>query len=200
VRSPPLAARRVFAERGFRGTTIADIADAAGVAPGSIYLYFPSKEDVFAALNQQFAELIRRAITEIPPTGVLEETVRRRIHNVFALAAKNRDLVRLVVLNTDPESRVMHKLRLADDARTGIMARELEDAMAAGAIRRADAHMMTSMVFGLVALAVYRAFVVSDGRDADAYRDICADMIASYLRPPQQGEDGPAVPGAGSAT
>ena len=55
------AARRVFAARGFRGTTIADIADDAGIALGTIYLYFPSKEGVFAALNARLGELIAEA-------------------------------------------------------------------------------------------------------------------------------------------
>ncbi|TMA20460.1 MAG: helix-turn-helix transcriptional regulator, partial [Deltaproteobacteria bacterium] len=37
------AAVRVFAERGFFGATVAEIARAAGVADGTIYLYFKSK-------------------------------------------------------------------------------------------------------------------------------------------------------------
>ena len=50
------AARRVVAVRGFRGTTIADIAEEAEIALGTIYLYFTSKESVFAALNQQLRD------------------------------------------------------------------------------------------------------------------------------------------------
>ncbi len=98
------AARRVFARQGFRGTTIADIAEEAGIALGTIYLYFPSKDDVFAALNEQLNELIAKALTDIEATGSLEEVVRARVNNVFAVCAENRDLVQLVVLNTDPES------------------------------------------------------------------------------------------------
>ena len=61
------AARRVFAERGFRGTTIADIAEAAKIALGTIYLYFSSKEDVFAALHQRFNEVIMRSTRDVLP-------------------------------------------------------------------------------------------------------------------------------------
>jgi AcrR family transcriptional regulator len=42
------AARDTVAERGFRDAEIAAIASAAGVATGTIYLYFPSKADLFA--------------------------------------------------------------------------------------------------------------------------------------------------------
>lgn len=40
------AAFELFAERGFEGTTIADIADAAEIAPRTFFSYFPSKDDV----------------------------------------------------------------------------------------------------------------------------------------------------------
>ena len=46
------AARKVFAMKGFNDATVDDIADAAGVAKGTIYLYYRSKRDVyFAALK-----------------------------------------------------------------------------------------------------------------------------------------------------
>ena len=105
------AARRVFALRGFRGTTIADIAEEAGIALGTIYLYFASKDDVFAALNEQFNALIVAAMTNAPVGVSLDDTVRRRVDNVFNTCAANRDLVRLVVLNTDPDSSASKRMR-----------------------------------------------------------------------------------------
>ena len=177
------AARRVFATRGFRGTTIADIAEEADVALGTIYLYFVSKEDVFAALNQRFNELITAALTNVPPATSLDETVRLRINNVFATCAQNRDLVRLVVLNTDPESEVTKRLRQGNERRNGPMVRVLTEAMREGQIRVADPCIMTNLTYGLVSIAVYQAFVLSDGADADKYRDGCVDMVVSYMSP-----------------
>ena len=177
------AARRVFATRGFRGTTMADIAEEAGVALGTIYLYFVSKEDVFAALNQRFNELITAALTNVPPATSLDETVRLRINNVFATCAQNRDLVRLVVLNTDPESDVTKRLRQNNERRNGPMVRVLTEAMREGQIRVADPCIMTNLTYGLVSIAVYQAFVLSDGADADKYRDGCVDMVVSYMSP-----------------
>jgi AcrR family transcriptional regulator len=50
------AAATVFAERGFRGTRVADIAQRAGIGKGTIYEYFRSKEDLFTRLFHWYTE------------------------------------------------------------------------------------------------------------------------------------------------
>jgi AcrR family transcriptional regulator len=48
------AARKMFAERGFHGTTLGDITSAAGRSPAAFYRYFTDKEDLLAVLAQSF--------------------------------------------------------------------------------------------------------------------------------------------------
>ena len=48
------AALELFATKGFDETTVQDIASAAGVAIGTVYLYFPSKERVLLGLHDDF--------------------------------------------------------------------------------------------------------------------------------------------------
>ena len=47
-------AARVFGERGVVGTTVSDIVKAAGIAQGTFYLYFESKDDVLLAVAERF--------------------------------------------------------------------------------------------------------------------------------------------------
>jgi len=56
------AARKLFAERGFHGTTLADITAAAGKSPAAFYRYFDDKEDLLAALAESFL----REIVDLP--------------------------------------------------------------------------------------------------------------------------------------
>lgn len=56
------AALRVFVAKGIPNVTVADITDAAGVAKGTFYLYYDSKEALLGALKQRFVdELISHA-------------------------------------------------------------------------------------------------------------------------------------------
>ena len=50
------AAVAVFARKGIGGATVADIAQAAGVAKGTFYLYFQTKEHLLAALRESLVE------------------------------------------------------------------------------------------------------------------------------------------------
>lgn len=56
------AATELFLRGGYAGTTIADISAAAGVAPANVYWYFPSKDDVFAAVMDRMLSRETRAL------------------------------------------------------------------------------------------------------------------------------------------
>ena len=58
------AAERKFLEHGFHGTTVEEIADAADVAVGSIYVHFQSKEGLYLALLERALEIEERYMNE----------------------------------------------------------------------------------------------------------------------------------------
>ncbi len=71
-------ARKVFEERGFLDTRVADIVAAAGVAQGTFYSYFDSKEAVFAEVAQQVVETMMSELhTEFVPDIDPVERIRR---------------------------------------------------------------------------------------------------------------------------
>lgn len=56
-----LAAAELFVKHGYSGTSIRDIAREAGLLPGSVYHYYPAKEDLFIAVHHEgFRQLITR--------------------------------------------------------------------------------------------------------------------------------------------
>ncbi|WP_343601366.1 TetR/AcrR family transcriptional regulator [Mycobacterium sp.] len=57
------AAKKVFARRGFHATTIADIATQAGLAYGSVYWYFASKDELFHTLMAVEEDALRAHLT-----------------------------------------------------------------------------------------------------------------------------------------
>ncbi|MFB3829893.1 MAG: TetR/AcrR family transcriptional regulator [Bryobacteraceae bacterium] len=88
------AARKVFARKGFQNATMDEIAEAAGVAKGTVYLYFESKREVYLeALRRGFAaatEQIERNMEAAPDAaGKIRAFVNTRVR----YAEENRDFV-----------------------------------------------------------------------------------------------------------
>ena len=61
------SARRLFAERGFDGVTVAEIAREADVSEATVFNYFPTKEDLFYSRLEAFEEELLEAIHRRPP-------------------------------------------------------------------------------------------------------------------------------------
>lgn len=98
------SAEQLFAKKGYADTTVADIAEAAGVAKGTFYLYFPSKEQCVIALGERLARgmadrfiaildpvLEQMGSGEAPP---LEEVVTSLIDESFSYAVEHADAFR----------------------------------------------------------------------------------------------------------
>ena len=67
------AAFELFAERGFDGTTIADIAEAAEIAPRTFFSYFPSKDDVvFHDFEEHYAMVASWLRDREPGTNTID--------------------------------------------------------------------------------------------------------------------------------
>ncbi|MDG1751963.1 MAG: TetR/AcrR family transcriptional regulator [Thalassotalea sp.] len=64
-----VTAKSLFIEKGFRGTTIAGIAEEAGIAKGSVYSYFTSKLDIVKALFVQADEKSQQAVNNLMTTN-----------------------------------------------------------------------------------------------------------------------------------
>jgi AcrR family transcriptional regulator len=80
------AAAAVFAERGFRTTRMADVAERAGIGKGTVYEYFRSKEDLFLRLFDWYAsEAFASTLGQLEgPTGSAVEALRRAGETLLA--------------------------------------------------------------------------------------------------------------------
>lgn len=97
------AALRVVARRGLEGTTMQEIADEAGLAKGTLYLYFDGREDLVVKVAQSAFEELRGAVAaalagEGPALGRLEASVRAHV----SFFERRRELFRLFLAVAHP--------------------------------------------------------------------------------------------------
>ena len=91
------AATKEFAEKGFHEASISGITRSAGVALGSFYTYFDSKDAIFRALVSDMSEGVGRAAREAldPGMGALE-VERVALRAFLEFAADNKAIYRII--------------------------------------------------------------------------------------------------------
>lgn len=92
------AARKVFAEHGFAAATIDMIAAAAGVAKGTLYLYYPSKDEIFwTALSSGFRGMFERSKEEISRAEGTEAKLKTALRVRFEYWRSDEAFLRMYV-------------------------------------------------------------------------------------------------------
>jgi TetR/AcrR family fatty acid metabolism transcriptional regulator len=145
------AAIRVFARNGYYNSRVADIAREAGIASGTIYLYFKTKDDILVTLfREKMAEWVaslRKAVAgERDPVGKILRIVR--LH--FKVLEENPALAEVVQV----ELRQGHKFFRGASAHEvsayfDVIQTVLEEGIAAGRIRHdLPVKVATKMLFG----------------------------------------------------
>lgn len=90
------AARKVFAQKGFNAATVEDIAAAAGLAKGTVYLYYESKREVyFAALKFGIGQMYSVLNQRLQSASTPEDKLRTLIEVKLTYFDDNRDFFKI---------------------------------------------------------------------------------------------------------
>ena len=84
-------AARLFAERGFHGTSMADLAEAMGLQKGSLYSLTTSKQELLATIARGGAAAFHEALDRVPDDGLPLERVRAALRGHLATVAGQLD-------------------------------------------------------------------------------------------------------------
>ncbi len=144
------AAAKFFGEKGYHNTTTAEVAEAAGVAAGAIYIYFSSKEDLLVAVFEEFLEKHMMRLREGVDKEVGPEAkLRRLIVLGLALMEENPDSAR-IFLSQLRQSTTMIKMvaKRSSRAYRSIIESVLDEGIRTGIFRSMDTHAVAAMVFG----------------------------------------------------
>jgi len=92
------AAREVFKQNGYAKAHVAEIAQLAGVAKGTVYLYFESKQAMLDALCDRYQEMVADALLQAMQNPDARTVIKEAVHAALAVAARERDLLELLDL------------------------------------------------------------------------------------------------------
>ncbi|NIR51086.1 TetR/AcrR family transcriptional regulator [candidate division KSB1 bacterium] len=93
------AAVKVFAQKGFYNAKVAEIAKGAGVADGTIYLYFKGKDEILISIfEEEMAKFIAKAHAQIESASQIDHKLRAFIHTHLDFVKNNPKLAQVFQL------------------------------------------------------------------------------------------------------
>src|SRR5438034_3517644 len=108
------AATRVFARNGYFNSKVADIAHAAGVADGTVYLYFKSKEEILHSIfDRSMEEAISEGHKQLKGIADPREKLRRIAHLHLERLGADRDLAVVFQVELRGSTKFMEELSAA---------------------------------------------------------------------------------------
>jgi AcrR family transcriptional regulator len=177
------AAEKVFAEKGYDGAKLADIAEEAGVSVGAVYFRFKDKDALFLAIAETFTEETRARLNQFMLEGEAHATadiVRTFVLRTASNMATHRGLFRAVIERGFDHEGVMTIMFTFRDE----IARALETVLAERGGKKSElgdaVRVATQMIYGFLLLGILnpRAPTRQNARAAVAG---LADAVAAYL-------------------
>lgn len=189
-----LAARRLFREKGYRGTSMQDIGDAVGLQKGSLYLHISSKEDLLFQIVDATHREIATGLdaiyqSQVPPSEKLRQAIKH--HTLFV--ARNRDALWVLTEDARHLSPPRRKLIAVELKRyEDIFDTIIEDGIRSGEFRPVNTKITSFAVLGMCNW-LYRWYSGTGSMRAEQIAEVLADLVLVSLT------GGPATsPGAAS--
>jgi len=145
------AATRVFARNGYFNSKVADIARAADVADGTVYLYFKSKEGILHSIfDQNMAEAIAAGRKLIAKLGDPREKLRRIAALHLERLGADRDLAVVFQVELRGSTKFMEEFSATAFAEyLGMLRSTFEEGQRAGVFRKElNAKLVSKILFG----------------------------------------------------
>jgi AcrR family transcriptional regulator len=160
------AAERVFGELGYHEASVVKVAEAAGVAAGTFYLYFDSKKAIFDELVVDLNRRVRHAMREGSSQGTTRfETEVLGFDAYFRFTAEHPALYRIIrqAEFVSPEMLRFHYDRLSEG-----YVEALREASDSGEIGKLDAEVAAYALMGLGEMIGMRWILWGDGKPLPA--------------------------------
>lgn len=192
------AALDLFAERGFAGARLEDVAARAGVSKGTLYLYFDNKEKLFkAVVRQNLVPVLKHAeelVDKFP--GSPSELVRQLAHGWWRMVGSTKvaGIPKLIISEAGnfPDLAEFYYREVIQRGMR-MFRRVIERGVASGEFRKLDVDPLMHVALApLILLAVWRFTFAACERGAalqpERYMETYLEMLLSSLRNPKFAE------------
>lgn len=147
------AAAKVFAQSGYFNAKVSDVARTAGIADGTVYLYFKNKDDLLTSIfSWAMGEFLNRARAELIELGDVREKLLRFANLHFSLLEEERDIAIVFQIELRQSTKFMEQFSTTYLAEYLQMLREMiEEGQKSGLFRTGiNSKLVAKLLFGML--------------------------------------------------
>lgn len=176
------AAQRLFARRGYGGTTTRDLAQAAGVAEGTLFRHFENKKAILIAVaTQGWIDILSDLLTELSEMAsykAVAQVMRRRMLNL----PKNADMLRVCFMEAQfhPELRSQIQAEVIDKM-TDVAEAFFQTAMDRGTYRPMNPRVVARIFLGMFTVAGFSQGSLADEESSPKEMQELAEGLADIF-------------------
>ncbi|MGQ0794209.1 MAG: TetR/AcrR family transcriptional regulator [Deltaproteobacteria bacterium] len=180
------AAAHLFAENGYHDVTMEEIAEKVGVAKGTIYLYFESKEKLYLEILEDRHESIENILEkEIEKNDTAPEKLKKALRLIFKFYRENLDVLR--ILSRDETHLIREHFEFTEHwrlRRIKLYEKILEKGVLEGSMRNINTNLSALIIFGLVRSVMF--FYDTDGDAEKTAEEVFSVIEKGILIPSSQ--------------
>jgi AcrR family transcriptional regulator len=167
-----VAAVDLFTEQGYDATTVAQIAERAGVTKSTLFRHFPDKREILVAGQETLSRLLSEGIIEAPAGATPLQAVAAGLERVSdAMGQMNRDL--------GPRMKAAIAASAELQERDALKSVGLAEAMTSSLVERGVADVTARLAAELGVLAFKRGYVQWSIEDREAEHDLAYHALAA---------------------
>ena len=177
------AALRLFAKRGFEATTTRDLAEAAGVAEGTLFRHFPTKKAILIEVaTQGWVDLLTDLLTALSEMGsyrAIAQVMRKRMLHLH----ENADIMRVCFMEAQFHPDLRERIqREVIDKMTDVTEAFFETAMEQGVYRQMNPKTVARVFLGMFAVAGFsQDTILSPNASPSQMQEMAEEMADIFL-------------------
>lgn len=185
------AAIRTFGQRGFHEARVAEIASAARVAEGTVYLYFRSKEDLLGVVfDESMDDVLAKGRAIVRSKGSADERLTGLVDLHLEFIGSDRNLASVFQIELRRSARLVERFsrsKLVEYFR--LLGEVLRDGIANGEFRRdLDPRLAVRILFGTADEVLSEWLLSGEKKPSANARQLVGTLLAGFSQVPSKGK------------
>lgn len=174
---------KLFAQKGYDATSVEEITSVVGIAKGTLYYHFPSKEDIFNFLIDEGMKLLKNSIEiKTAKFNSAVSKIKAVILIQIKITAKYEDFITLIISQMYGTGSRNQKCKECVTEYLHILEKIIKKGIADGEIKQNDAKILSSVIFGLTSSSLIYKIRTNEALDVATIYQNFSDFIVKILK------------------